>query len=147
MSLSKSYATDKTKVVSGVRIVAGINDVDKSEIAFYLTRMSKQNPKYARELDLVTRPYAAQIRTKSMSEKTAQELSQKVFVKAILRGWENVLLSDVTGDPKDKGFAEYSEENANKLFDRLPELLDHLSEQASDANNFRSEELETDAKN
>lgn len=146
MSLSKSFSTDKVKVVSGIRVPVGVNE-DKSEVAFYVSRMSKQNPGYTRELDRQTKPYGAQIRTKSLSEKVAEEIGLSVFVNAVLRGWENVLLSDVTGDESDKGFAEYNQENAMKLFRRLPELLDHLTEQASDASLFRAEELEQDAKN
>lgn len=146
MSLSKSFATDKVKVVSGIRVPVGVNE-DGSEVAFYVSRMSRQNPAYTRELERQTKPYSAQIRTKSLSETVAQEVGLKVFVASVLRGWENVLLSDVTGDEADKGFSEYTQDNAEKLFRRLPELLDHLTEQASDASLFRAEELEQDAKN
>lgn len=146
MSLTKSFKTDNTKEVAGIRVPVGFNE-DKTEVAFYLSRMSRQNPAYTRELEKATKPYSTQIRTKTISETVAAEIALQVFVTSILRGWENVLLSDVTGNPEDKGFAEFTQDNAKKLFKNLPELLDHLSNEASDVSNFRSEELEEDAKN
>lgn len=146
VSLTKQFKTNQSKEVSGVTIDYGTNE-DGSTIQFILSRMSRSNTAYTKCLELATRPYRRQIEMKTLDDATATKVFIDVFVKTILKGWNNVLLSDVTGNPDDEGFAPFNESNAIQLMNRLPDLYDDLQEQAKSAQLFKDESLEIEAKN
>lgn len=146
MSLSKQFATDSAKEVEGVVIQFGANE-DGSIPGFHISRMSRANSRYTKSLEVATRPYRRQIDLGTLANDVAERVFLGVFVDSVLKGWENVKLSDVTGNANDKGFAEFNRENAVALFERLPELYDDLQNQAKSAAMFKDEEQETEAKN
>lgn len=146
MSLTKQFKTNQSKEVSGVTIDYGTN-ADGSTIQFILSRMSRSNVAYTKCLELATRPYRRQIEMKTLDDATATKVFIDVFVKTILKGWNNVLLSDVTGNSDDEGFAPFNESNAIQLMNNLPDLYDDLQEQAKSAQLFKDESLEIEAKN
>ena len=65
---------------------------------------------------------------------------KEVFVKSILLGWENI--TDAEGKKMD-----FTERNAMKLFNDLPDIYEDLFEQSSKASLFREASMEEDAKN
>lgn len=146
MSLSKQFATDAAKEVDGVVIQFGQND-DGSVPGFHISRMSKANTRYTRALEVATRPYRRQIEMGTLANDVAERVFMGVFVDTVLKNWENVLLSDVTGDASAEGFAPFNRQNALSLFERLPELYDDLQNQAKSAALFKDEAQEAEAKN
>lgn len=146
MSLSTVYKTDSKKETEGVEIKLAANE-DGSIPTFVLARAGKSNPAYVKALNTHSKPVQALIRTKHLSDAQGEELLLKAFIDGILRTWKNVLLSDVTGDDSDKGFADFNMANATKLFKRLPDLLADLETQANDVALFREATLEEQAKN
>lgn len=146
MSLSKTYATDTTKENEGVKVSMPQND-DGSIPYFIIARTGRANKRYTKALERNMRPVQAQIRTKTLGNEQADTLLMSSFIEGALQSWGNIELADVTGNPEDKGFADFNPENAGKLFTRLPDLFADLTEQANDVALFRSGENEEIAKN
>jgi len=146
MSLRSQFGTNTAKETEGVVIQFGEND-DKTIPGFHISRMSRANVRYTKAMEVATRPYKRQIELGTLPNDTSERIFLDVFVRTVLRGWENVLLSDVTGNVKDTGFATFSEDNARKLFSNLPELFEDLQQQAKSASLFKEEEMEADSKN
>lgn len=153
MSLSASYKTNAKKETEGVRVVKGINDAavtetNKGEIAFNLSRSGKANKRYSSLLDNLTKPHRRAIDLETLAPAVADQLFMAAFIGGCLNGWENVPLSDVTGDAADADkLAPFSKANAEKLFVRLPELYDDLVADSKRVALFRDEALEIEAKN
>lgn len=141
MSLYKQYKTDSSKENDGIEVEFHDAENDDETIpTFMIARMGPSNKAYQRELESATRPYRRQIELGSFTNKKAEPIFIKVFVKTILKGWRNV--QDEHGN-----LIEFNEQNAIKLLTDLPDLYKLLSEQAADLSNFRIAGLEQDAKN
>jgi hypothetical protein len=153
MSLTSNYKTDEKKEVNGVTVTKGKN-ADGSKIEFILARMSKANKRYMAALERVSAEHKSAIDRGRLKGDEAEEIFMGVFVKTVLLGWNNVVATDVTGEPEKeykKGdklvFADFSVANATKLFTRLPDLYDELQEDAKKATLFQDAEQEEKAKN
>lgn len=146
MSLTSIYKTNEALETDGVWQTMGQTD-DGREIRFKLSRMSKSNTRYKKTLEKATRPHRAAIRLDTLNEKVAESVMLGVFVDSILLGWENVPLSDVTGNAEDTGDAPFTRENAIKLLERLPDLYDDAQERAGKLSTYRDETLEVAGKN
>lgn len=139
-SLYNSFKTNKQKENSGVAIKYAPNE-DGTTPTFWVGRMSDTNKRYQKVSKELYRPYRkSKAAMKSLTDEVATDLLKKGFIKGCLRKWENV--QDMNGN-----VLEFSEENAYKLFDDLPELLDNLMEQAMDISLFQDEQLEEEVKN
>lgn len=146
MSLSREYKTDSEKEVAGVPVEVGQND-DGSIPTFVLARASKTNKAYQAALTKAAAPFQRQIQLKIDVSVQLEKAFMDVFCDTVLRGWSNVLMSDVTGNESDKGFADFSKQNATLLFKRLPDLYDYLQEQSNSASLFLDATREESAKN
>jgi hypothetical protein len=148
MSLSASYKTNVEKETKGVRVVKGVNETNKGEIAFNLSRSGKANRRYSTLLDNLSKPHRRAIELETLSPSVADQIYMQAFIGGCLNGWENVPLSDITGEVSDAAtLAPFSKENAEKLFVRLPELYDDLVADSRRVALFRDEALEIEAKN
>ena len=139
MSLFDQFETDSAKEIEGVPVKYAPNK-DGTVPTFFLSRMGKANKKYSKALDKATKPYARQMQLGTLDEATAEELFRGVFVKTVLKGWENVR-------GKDGEDLAFTPENASDLFKKLPDLYDDLQEKARSAALFREEVTEADAGN
>lgn len=147
MSLTKHYKTDQNKEVAGVPIYMPKND-DGTVPTFVISRSSlTANPRFAKARERIMRPHAARQRTKTLPEAEQLQLYLQIFIEGSLITWQNIPLSDVTGDDADTGYAEFSNDNAAKLFARLPDLAEDLQMQANDVSLFRNGDAEANAKN
>lgn len=146
MSLTEQFNTNKEKEVSGVVVQYGQNE-DGSIPGFHIARMSRANTRYTKMLEAATKPYRRQIELGTLSNDIAERVFLEVFVKTILRDWENVPKSDVTGEKTDTGYAPFTMENATALLTRLPDLYEDLQSQAKSASLFRDDMMESDGKN
>lgn len=147
MGLSKQYQTNNELENSGVPVSAGDANPDGSFAEFIIARASKTNKAYQAALTKAAAPYQRQIQMKIDVSAQLEKAFMGVFCDTVLRGWSNVLKSDVTGNEADTGFIEFSKQNAIALFDRLPELYDFLQEQANSASLFLEATREESAKN
>lgn len=139
MSLFDQFETSAAKEIDGVPVRYAPNS-DGSIPTFYISRMGKANKKYTKALDKATKPYARQMQIGTLAEETADELFRGVFIRTVLKNWENVR-------GKDGAELEFTPENATALFGRLPELYEDLLEKSRSAALFREEVMETDAGN
>ena len=146
MSLSSQFETNKEAETEGVRIGFAPNE-DESVPTFIISRANRTNKKYTKALNKALKPYQQMIAADAMPEEMAQRLYMEVFIGNILLDWENIPLRDVTGNASDKGYADFNEENAKKLFKRLPDLYDELDSQSKKLSNFRNNEREAELKN
>lgn len=146
MSLTARYKTNSELEIKGAKYELPAND-DGTIPTFYLARMSNANPRYLKVLNQVMKPYQREIQLGTLSEEKAKELQIRIFVDAILTGWENILASDVTGDPNAAGYLDFSKQYATMLLERLPELHRVLSDFASDMSNYLEVNREEAAKN
>lgn len=138
MSLTKQFATDVEKEVAGVEVTYGANE-DGTVPTFVISRAGKSNKQYQKALATAIKPYERQQQLGTLEPEVAERVYMGVFIATLLKGWSNVKLSDVTGEASDKGYADFSAANARKLFDRLPELYDDLTNKAGTAAMFREE--------
>lgn len=139
MSLFEQFETNAEKEIEGVPVKYAPNG-DGTVPTFYLSRMGKSNKKYSKALDKATKPYARQMQLGTLADETAEDLFRNVFIKTVLKGWDNVRGKD----GKDMAFTV---ENANELFTKLPDLYEDLQEKARSAALFREEINEVDAGN
>lgn len=146
MSLSNHYRLDPKKLADGIEVKRDANE-DGSIPTFYLRFTGSLNKEYSKALEVATRPHMTAINAKRMNRDLADQLFLDVFVKTILVGWENVLMSDVSGNSEDQGFAPFTIPNATMLFKNLPLLYDELQEESKNADNYKKEEIEVAAKN
>jgi hypothetical protein len=146
MSLSSEFKTDSAKEVEGIEVQIGRND-DGSVPTFVIGRSSKTNKPYQAALTKAAAPFQRQIQLKVDVSAQLEKAFLEVFCGYILRGWSNVLKSDVTGNADDKGLAEFSKANAIALFTRLPDLYEFLQEQSNTASLYLETVREESAKN
>lgn len=146
MSLRRVYKTDSAKETGGIPVHMAPND-DGSIPTFYVARSSRANPKYLAALERILKPHRPAIARNALPVGMSEKLMRQVFIEGALIGWDNVLSSDVNGNPDSEGFAQFNETNAETLFDGLPELFAELESKASDMSNFKAEQLEADSGN
>lgn len=146
MSLSRQFKTNKVKVTEGAPVDFPPNE-DGSIPVFYISQMSDNNPQYQAKLAALTKPYERQIKAQTLSNSKAMEINCELVATVSLKNWENVLLSDVTGDSNDTGFAPFSVANARKLLQRLPDLCTELVTAGQNFRTFLADEMEDEAKN
>ena len=148
MSLTRAFKTDGDLEVNGVSIPLedSVNE-DGSVPTFIVGRTSKSNKQYQAALTKATAPLQRAIQLKQDVGPQLEKAFLEAYCGHIVRGWSNVLLSDVTGNPDDTGFAEFSKANAIKLFTRLPDVYDYLAEQSNNISLFLEATREESAKN
>ena len=146
MSLTKQFHTNPEIENAGVEIKYAPNE-DKSVPTFVIARAGKSNKRYQVALNAALKPHARAQQLGTLAPEMAEEIYMGVFIGTILKGWSNVLMSDVTGNKADKGYADFNAENAKALFARLPEIYDDLVDKSNSASLFREETNEEDAKN
>lgn len=144
MSLSKLYSTESLADV--IKVELDVND-DNTVASISLARISKNNKSYQMALEKAIAPHRRSIELGAMKESLAEKIYLDVFSEHIVKGFENIPKSDITGNQSDEGYAEYSTENVKELLTRLPELYDMLKAKASSLAEFRVEAQEADAKN
>lgn len=146
MSLSSTYKTNQSKEVAGVRVVKGMTE-DNREIAFTIGRSGKANKRYTKAMERLAKPHARAIQLETLSPEMAEAINMQGFIEGCLLGWENVPMSDVTGNPESEGDAAFSRQYAQMLFENLPDLYADLTNDASKAALFRDDALEAIAGN
>lgn len=147
MSLRSTFRTDKTSEVEGVWQEIGVNDHNGEPIRVKISRMSASNKRYTKMLNRVTKPHQAAIQNDALDNDLARKMLREVFIETVLLDWENLSKSEVTGNPEDTDALPFNKENANKLFDEMPDLYDELESRAQRAASFREQEIEENAGN
>lgn len=147
MSLLSAFKTDKKKEATGFWFEdTGVINDDETTPGFLLARASASNPKFAKGAEAIGKKFKRQLETDSLSNEVARTLNKALFLDTILLDWRNVWLP-TDDDSGTEHLVPYSRENADKLFDLLPDLYELLEGEAKKLSNFRDAEIENDAKN
>lgn len=147
MSLAKLFKTDTTLEQKGSPITFTAND-DGTIPTFYVARMGASNVRYKKELEAATRPYRREMQLGTLPENKAKEIARKLFIDTILTGWENISVEDAGMTPTTENEKlPFTKENANAVFDYLPELYAELQAAAQNMANFMEAQRETEVKN
>lgn len=102
------------------------------DVSFHLRRFGGANSDvFKQAMAKYHKPYARLIQNNSLPAEKETEIMTKVFIDVSLVDWKGVEI-----DGKE---AEYSKENALKLFTELPELASELVTYASEVDHFRED--------
>lgn len=139
MNLYDQFETNSQCESDGLYIDYGKNDKGE-DIRFKIARAGGKNTAFAKSMERHTKPIRRLIDMNLLAPAKAEEITRKVFIESVLKGWEGV---------QDKAGANipFTAENAERLFSELPDLFINLQEQARDASIFREAINEEDAKN
>lgn len=142
MSLYKAYKTDKKLETEGVTFELYGNRVT-------LARAGSSNTDFVAALTKRTQPYRRQIQKGEMLPEKDNEIMRLVFADTIIQNWE----VEVDGEWKqgiegpDGSLMPFTHANVVKTLTDLPDLFGELQTLATQAQNYRAEELKADAGN
>lgn len=142
-SLRRSFSTDEKKNEDGTWIDIIVND-DESVCRMRVRRMGESNK------DFMSGNVAIQKKMRrggARSSKAVQQLEirllRELVVDTVLVDWENV--ENIIDDSSP--YMPFTRANAIALFEELPELLDTITSEAVNRENFLKEQAEETAKN
>ncbi len=139
MSLFKTFSLDANKVKSGVAVEYQPNE-DGTIPRFWVAYANASNDEWAIAYERAVRPYQHQFRLKTTTPALLKQISKKVFLDAVLKGWEHVY-------DEDGKKLEFNRENAEYLMDKLETLYVELEDRSNSMDLFRKEVKKEDAKN
>lgn len=141
MSLYAKFKTNVDTETQGIEIaLVGAENADKTVPTFLLSRMGGSNKAYSKALEKGTKPFRRQNQMGMLPEEVIRPIVRKAFCETVLKGWRNVF------DENEKPFP-YSQQNALKLMEDLPDVYEILQQEAMDISNFRDKAVENEAKN
>lgn len=100
-------------------------------IKFRVRRYHENNPKMKAARAKYYKPYARLIEMDKLPQDKDREIIIKLFVSTSLIGWEGV---EIDGE-----LAEFTPDNAIRLFKELPDLFDTVSQYAINSENFKED--------
>jgi hypothetical protein len=148
MSLRQTFKTNKEAEVQGVWVDVGYSEAFNGPVQFKVARMSAANKQYSAALERAQRPHLAQINAGTMNTDLGNKIFREVFIDHILKDWRNVSKGDLTGQADD--YSEqlaFTPENANKLFDELPDVYHILYGKAGEVAEFTEARQQDAGKN
>lgn len=125
-NLDKIFKTDKSVEQKGIWFKIS------EEIGFLIKRFGGYNsPDVKAAMAKHYRPYAKQIESGTLSYEKEREVLTRAFVDAVVIDWKGVEIDGVK--------QPFEKELAVKFFLGLPDLLETLTQQATDASNYRED--------
>lgn len=140
MSLKRNFGTSKEAITEGIWIDICEND-DGSTARIRIKRMNQQNRKYQKEMANHRKAF----NDDHFSEKKiglAESSMIDVLINTVIVDWENMQVEEVpeSAPPGSKPTClEFSKANARKILNEFPDLLDLITNEATDLRNFQSE--------
>lgn len=131
MDVKKRFATDRTLELDGVWV-----QIDKDARVKIARR---DNPRYREVLRRESAPYRQAARAGMLSDETAEQILIKVLAETVVLDWEGFTEN---GKP-----LPYSKENAVRLLTELKDFLDFVVSASAEAELFKAQADEADAKN
>ena len=143
------FKTDSVLEEKGFPVSYGKHEKTGVEIVITIAFSGATNKKYQRALRRLTKPVERLIQNESLSDEQSEAIYKEVFAEACVIGWQGVYLSDLAELKKGNADAEatFSKENAIELFDYMPHLYADLVEKSKKLSNFKTQNLEDEAKN
>ena len=143
-SLTKTYATDKSKESDGVWVDVAVNE-DQSLARIKIRRMGQSNKAFTKRYAALNKRLRLMLGNKSELETKAL---REAFVETCVVAWENIEnINEAFPGVEKEPYMLCTQENALKLFESLPELFDFIVGEAMSLETFQSEANEEEAKN
>jgi hypothetical protein len=148
MSLKKAFGTNKQSIEEGVWVELCENE-DGTTCRLRIKRMGQQTPEFMKQIANHRKAFSAD--HFSAAKIDQQQASMiRVIAKTIIVGWENVedwrvseetdsFPGSETSRPK---YMEYTSENAEIMLIEFPDLLELITEQATDLETFQDKDIE-----
>lgn len=114
--------------------------LDYGAFRIRVARAGGSNHKFAKALEVVSKPYRRAIEREVLPEDKGIEILVTAYARGVILGWEDV--TDEKGSP-----LEFNEKNVIWLLTKLPDLFRDIQEQAAKFSNFQVQDREDDAKN
>lgn len=137
MSLKASFGTNQKAEREGAWLEVCSN-TDGSVTRIKIARAGRRNKAYTKAMEKETRPYRAILN--DLDAKTDDKITNTVLVNAIILDWENMQVEEGVNMP-------FTKENALQVLTQFPDLADLVNRKAWEAETFRAEQLEDEAKN
>lgn len=115
-------------------------DLDYGDFSITIHRAGGANQKYSKVASVKLKPLARQIQNGTADPEAVRRAMAEIYAEAVIIGWKGVR------DEKD-AVMKFSKENCVKFLVDLPDLFDDIQREADRVSNFRSSEIEADAKN
>lgn len=145
MSLAKLFKTNPAMERDGILVDYGPNEelplVDGAhpQMRFKIARAGGANQAHNKAVERLIKPHKRTVQTGNLSNELAKSIDRAAWMETCLLGWENISLEGEVLD--------FSKENAERLFNALPDLYADLREQSNNMALFREEVLEADLGN
>lgn len=138
MSIEKLFSVEQETVDEGITVEIG-NAANGEMMTCRVSFMSASgNSKYDKILARLSKPHRRKLASGSLDDETSRRLGLRAFVKAILLGWDNVIMKD------DEPPLPFTEENAIMLLEKYPLFYEMLIGYASDVSLFQESDDEDD---
>lgn len=128
------YATDQDLEKTGF----WFDITDQAKIL--LARAGGANVKFAKAIEVKTRPHRRQIEEDKMDLDLANKLMIEAFAESIVLDWTGITTAEGEDVP-------FTKENVVKLFLDLPDLFADVRDAAAKQSNFRASDIADDIKN
>lgn len=135
----KTYGTDKSLEQNGILLDVGPG-FKGLPATVRIARAGGANTAFTSLVEFKMKPYRRQIQNDMMDRKVADNLMREVYVKTVILGWEN--MTDAEGNE-----LPFTEENALKVLEDLPDLWADIQQVSQKAALFREMEREADKGN
>lgn len=139
-----SFRTDKKKEASvGVCL-------DYGAFRVTIARAGGRNLAFAKAYERKMRPHRRQLATGTLADVVADKLMHELYAESIILDWEHLegdTWKQGVIDPETRELLPPVAGSYARVFQCLPDIFQDIREQASNAANFRAEQLETEAGN
>jgi len=142
MGLYDTFETDASMETEGVFL-------DYGDFRVRVAHTGGANKKYINLLETKLKPLRRGLEAGAVSNDRATAILMEIFAKSIVKDWQTMVDGDYKSgiEDRDGNIIPFNEENVLKTFRNLPKLFQDIQEQAGSIANFRSADLEEEAKN
>lgn len=141
MSLRDAFGTNKQLEQDGVWLEVFDND-DGTTASFLVRRVGSSNKKYQARVAKESKKKGR--RGRSLSDEQQEAIIRKSFIATCLVDWKNV--EDIREGAAET-YMPFNHENAEMLFKELPDLYEHIVNQAIDMETYKTQSNEDTAGN
>lgn len=130
--------------------------LDYGDFRIRVTYAGETNKKYAKKLEVLTRPHRRQLASGNFSNERSMAILHEVYAETVILDWQTASGEDgAIGETiwkkgiqaKDGSLLPVNKDNIIATFKGLPKLFLDVREQAESVSIFRADEIEEEGKN
>ena len=140
--LRKMFETDKSVERDGIWLEYAPG------VEIIIARAGGANKRFAKVMELLSKPYRRALQTNSVDESILLELFVKAYARAIALEWKGFTKDLITHDDTDADILlDFNQENCEAVLREQPNLFIDIQKASDDISLFRTERLEGDSGN